>query len=522
MTDSDANQQKVSGKTWLAFTCMVFGMFMAVLDIQIVSSSLKEIQAGLSATQDEINWVQSSYLIAEVIVIPITGWLCRAFSTRIIFSLSCFGFTVMSLLCALSWNLNSMIVFRAFQGFFGGVMIPTVFASIFVIFPLKIRPNVSVLIGLVVTVAPIAGPVLGGYITAYASWHYLFLLNIIPGALVTFGVLKLVNFDQANHELLKKIDFLGMALITISLGSLQYILEEGTKLQWLESNLIKGLVFTSFSTFIGLIYLELTIANPIINLRAFLDRNFTCGCVFSFILGWGLYSSVFIMPIFLGSIKNLNSIQIGQYLFVTGVFQLLSAPVAGMLSKKIDLRIMLGAGMFIFGLGCLLNYNITYDSGFDEFFLPQAVRGFSLMLCFLPITSLTFATLKPDEIQTASGLYNLMRNLGGAIGLAICNNLLQDWTKKNYLSLREHVTEASELAQEALGLYAGNFDSFYFSDSYKASIKAIYQLAQRESYIITFNQVFILIAILFFMTIFLMPLIKKLNLNDSPDSGGGH
>ena len=300
---NDPVPEVISVKQWIAFVLMVVGMFMAVLDIQIVASSLKEIQAGLSATQDEISWVQSSYLIAEVMVIPICGWLSRVFSTRIVFSVSCLGFTIMSIACALSWNLNSMIIFRALQGFFGGSMIPTVFATIFTIFPLHMRPNVSVIIGLVVTVAPIAGPILGGYLTDIYSWHYLFLLNIIPGLITTIGVYRLVNFDQPNLALLKKIDYLGIILIIVFLGCLQYVLEEGLRLQWFESNIIKVASTISFFSFIMLIYQELTTASPIINLKAFRDVNFACSCVLSFALGWGLYSSVFVMPLFLGNIK---------------------------------------------------------------------------------------------------------------------------------------------------------------------------------------------------------------------------
>ncbi len=505
--------------TWIAFVCMVFGMFMAVLDIQIVASSLKEIQAGLSATQDEINWVQSSYLIAEVVVIPLTGWLVRVFSTRIVFSVSCAGFTIMSLACALSWDLSSMIIFRALQGFFGGCMIPTVFASIFVLFPPKLRSSVTVVIGLVVTVAPIAGPVLGGYITDYLSWHYLFLLNIIPGAIVVLSTLKLVNFDQPNYSLLKNIDFIGMILITICLGCLQYVLEEGVREEWLESKKIVYLASLSAIAGAAMLYRELTTAHPVINLYAFRDRNFTCSCVLSFILGWGLFSSVFIMPMFLGSIKALNSLQIGQYLFVTGLFQLISAPCAGFLSKRMDLRWILAMGLALFGIGCFMNFNITNESGFDEFFWPQAVRGFSLMFCFLPITSLAFATLPPEEIQTASGLYNLMRNLGGAIGLAVTNTCLQNWTKRNYLHLRENIDATNDLARDTLNMLEQNFASYDYAEPGLAAIQSIYQLAQREAYIITFNQVFTHVAILFFCGVMIMPLIKKNNLN-KPTSAG--
>ncbi len=511
-------ENTVSTETWIAFISMVFGMFMAILDIQIVASSLREIQSGLSSTQDEINWVQSSYLIAEVIIIPICGWLCKAFSTRIVFSISCAGFTIMSLACALAWNLESMIIFRALQGFFGGAMIPTVFATIFVVFPPKMRPNVTVVIGLVVTVAPITGPIIGGYITDYLSWPYLFLLNIIPGILVTFFVFKLVNFDQAKYELLQKIDFIGIFLIIICLGTLQYTLEEGTKKQWFDSNLICLLFSISLLSGIIMIYREWIIEHPVINLHAFRDRNFTCGCIFSFVLGWGLYTAVFLLPIYLGFIKGLNSLQIGEYLFVTGVFQLLSAPVAGILSKKIDLRLMLATGMFLFGLGCYMNTNITYESGFDEFFLPQAVRGFSLMLCFLPITSLTFATLNTEEVHTASGLYNLMRNLGGAIGLAVTNTLLQDWTKRNYSHLRDNVNYNNDAANYTYNLIESNLTSVDYVEPGSAAIKMITQLAEREAYIITFNQVFFIIALLFFASVLLMPIVQKLDLNKKDDT----
>ena len=510
---NDPVPEVISVKQWIAFVLMVVGMFMAVLDIQIVASSLKEIQAGLSATQDEISWVQSSYLIAEVMVIPICGWLSRVFSTRIVFSVSCLGFTIMSIACALSWNLNSMIIFRALQGFFGGSMIPTVFATIFTIFPLHMRPNVSVIIGLVVTVAPIAGPILGGYLTDIYSWHYLFLLNIIPGLITTIGVYRLVNFDQPNLALLKKIDYLGIILIIVFLGCLQYVLEEGLRLQWFESNIIKVASTISFFSFIMLIYQELTTASPIINLKAFRDVNFACSCVLSFALGWGLYSSVFVMPLFLGNIKSLSSVQIGQYLMVTGAFQLLSAPIAGILSKKLDLRVMLGIGFALFGLGCLLNFEITNLSGFDEFFLPQAVRGFSLMLCFLPITSLAFATLPKEEVQTASGLYNLMRNLGGAIGLALSASYLQNATKANYLGMRENNTDVNNISIDTLNAYSANLADHNYSDTMLGAVRILYQIAQREAYIISFNQLLSYIGLFLFTVVFLIFLIKKIDLS---------
>ncbi len=513
--------EEVNSKTWIAFICMVCGMFMAVLDIQIVAASLKEIQAGLSATQDEINWIQSSYLIAEVIIIPLSGWLIRVFSTKIVFSVSCAVFTLTSLLCALSWDLQSMIIFRALQGFFGGAMIPSTFASIFLLFPAEKRPTVTVVIGLVVTVAPISGPIIGGYITEYFSWHYLFLLNIIPGILVTGSVLKFVDFDKPNLDLLKNIDFKGIVLIGLFLGSLQYVLEEGAREEWFDSNVISTIFAIAVLAGILMIYRQLTTEHPVINLYAFRDRNFTCGCIISFILGWGLFSPVFIMPVFLASVKGLNSLQIGEYLFVTGVFQFISAPCAKLVSQKTSLRNVLVIGFTLFGISCVMNSYITYESGFNEFFWPQALRGFSLMFCFLPMTSLAFATLPPHEVQTASGLYNLMRNLGGAVGLAITNTWLQSWTKRNYLQFREKLDQTHNIAMDTLQGLEQNLASNNYIDPAAGALDIINNIALREAYIITFNQVFVHIAFIFFVGLIFTRVIKNVETNKT-NSDIGH
>ncbi|MCK9394443.1 MAG: DHA2 family efflux MFS transporter permease subunit, partial [Methylobacter sp.] len=212
---------------WIGFFSMAIGVFMAVLDIQIVASSLQEIQAGLSATQDEIAWVQTSYLIAEVIIIPLSGWLARVFSTRYLYVLSAGGFTLASLLCAFAWNLPAMIMFRCLQGFLGGAMIPVTFTVIFILFPPRLQPAMTIVLGLIVTIAPTVGPVLGGYLTETYSWELLFLINILPGMLVCFLVWRFLDIDQPKWELLQKIDFIGIALIAVCLGCMQFVLEEG-------------------------------------------------------------------------------------------------------------------------------------------------------------------------------------------------------------------------------------------------------------------------------------------------------
>jgi len=272
----------------LAFLVMVFGMFMAILDIQIVSASLTEIQAGLSASANEITWVQTAYLIAEVVMIPLSGYLSRALGTRILFGVSAAGFTAASLMCGLSSNINEMIFWRAVQGFIGGGMIPTVFATAYIIFPRSKMSLVTPMIGLVATLAPTVGPTVGGYLTDALSWHWLFFINIIPGLLVTLAALTLIDFDQPDWSLFRNFDWLGLLSMAGFLGALEYVLEEGPRNDWFGDNSVLLMAWVSGLSALVFFARVLLAAQPIVDLRAFADRNFGLGSLFSFVLGIGL------------------------------------------------------------------------------------------------------------------------------------------------------------------------------------------------------------------------------------------
>lgn len=517
---SGAPDRPLSPAQWLGFIGMVFGIFMAILDIQIVASSLEQIQAGLSATRDEITWVQTAYLVAEVVVIPLSGWLARALSTRYLFVLSCAGFTLMSFLCALAWNLPSMVVFRAFQGVFGGAMIPSVFAVIYTLFPPRLQSSMVIVVGLVVTVAPTAGPVLGGYLTEAVSWKLLFLINVVPGFLVCLSTWLFVRVDEPDWGLLRKIDFRGILYIVVFLGSLQFVLEEGVREEWFESREIVFFSVLAAVAALAMFYRELTIEHPIVDLWAFRNRNFAVGCLFSFILGVGLYTIIYLMPVYLASVKGLNSLQIGQYVMVTGMFQFLSAFVAGPLAKVLDSRLMLALGLFLYGLGAWMNGNLTHEAGYWEFFWPQALRGFALMFAFLPINSLALGTLPPEEVKNASGLYNLMRNLGGAIGLAVANTLMIQKTKAHYAVLREAVTPGSPQAQSLLAGLQDNLSHLAVPDSELAAINQLYGLVMREAEVLTLNALFHTLSLTFFLALLLMPLVKKTSAASAKAEGG--
>ncbi|NJA06468.1 DHA2 family efflux MFS transporter permease subunit [Methylococcaceae bacterium WWC4] len=514
-------EQTVSVEQWIGFFAMVFGIFMAILDIQIVASSLEQIQAGLSATKDEITWVQTAYLVAEVVIIPLSGWLARVFSTRILFVLSCGGFTLMSLCCALAGNLPSMVIFRAFQGLFGGAMIPTVFAVIYTLFPSRLQSAMVVVVGMVVTVAPTTGPVLGGYLTEAVSWKALFLINILPGFAVCLLTWLFVNVDDPDWSLLDKIDFLGIIYIVIFLGSLQFVLEEGVREEWFESREIVFFSLAAAISGIAMFHRELTIAHPIVDLWAFRNRNFAVGCVFSFILGIGLFTLLYLMPVYLASVKGLNSLQIGQYIMITGLFQLLSAFVAGPLAKVMDSRLMLALGWSGFAFGSWMNGNLTHESGYWEFFWPQAIRGFSMMFCFLPINALALGTLPAEEVKNASGLYNLMRNLGGAIGLAVFNTLMIQLNKLHYAVLREAVESGSSQTQIFLGGLQERMAGAALPNVESAALKQLYGMVMREAEVITLNALFQILGLIFLLALLLMPWVSKVSA-DAGELGGGH
>jgi len=499
----------VSGRQWAGFMAMVVGMFMAILDIQIVSSSIREIQAGLSASADEITWVQTAYLIAEVIMIPLSGYLSRLLSTRIIFVISAVGFTLMSIGCALATNLDAMIVFRVLQGFIGGAMIPTVFATSFMLFPPERRAGVTVLIGLVATMAPTLGPTLGGYLTQSFSWHWMFLINVLPGIAVALAVWAFVDIDRPDWSLLKGFDFAGLLLMAVFLGSLEYVFEEGPRNDWLQDDTIASFAAISAVSAVLFFWRMFTYGQPIVWLRAFHDRNFAIGSLYSFILGIGLYGSVFLLPAFLGRVRGYNSLQIGILMIVTGVFQFSTAPIAGALSKKLDLRVMLAIGLTLFGAGVYLQSFATADWGFWEFALPQAVRGSALMMCFIPINTLALGTLPPHELKNASGLYNLMRNLGGAIGLGAINTVLIDRLALHYQRLSENITAARPGVSGFLDGLSDRLGDMVAVDPDLAALRKLNDLVTREATVLTFNDALLLMAGVFALALLLMPLIRK-------------
>ncbi|WP_046863469.1 DHA2 family efflux MFS transporter permease subunit [Microvirga massiliensis] len=492
----------------VAFICMVFGMFMAILDIQIVSASLAEIQAGLSASADEISWVQTSYLIAEVIMIPLSGTLSRILSTRWMFVISAAGFTAMSAMCATSSSIEEMIVWRALQGFIGGGMIPTVFAAAYTVFPPEKRSIVSPMIGLVATLAPTIGPTVGGYLTDLFSWHWLFLVNIVPGIVVVISTYLLVDFDEPDFSLGKTFDWTGLGFMAVFLGSLEYVLEEGPSNDWFQDNIVLTLAILCGVSAVAFFYRAFTARHPIVDLRSFRDRNFAAGSAFSFVMGIGLYGLTYLYPLYLARVRGYSALQIGETMFVTGICMFFMAPVAGFLSRKLDPRIMMGLGFVGFAIGTWLVTGLTKDWDFWELFLPQVFRGVSLMICMVPINNIALGTLPPDRVKNASGLYNLTRNLGGAVGLAVINTILDNRFDLHFARLRESLTWSRSSVDETIAGLTSKLQELG-SEAGLAALKTLSDIVRREAMVMSFADVFYLLTFLFLALACALPLVRK-------------
>ncbi|WP_436014749.1 DHA2 family efflux MFS transporter permease subunit [Rhizobium sp. LjRoot254] len=514
-------ERQVTTREVLAFFAMVFGMFMAILDIQIVSASLADIQAGLSASNDEVAWVQTSYLIAEVIMIPLSGTLARVLSTRVLFSLSAAGFTAASALAATATNIDQMIVYRAIQGFIGGGMIPSVFAAAFIIFPPSKRAIVSPIIGLVATLAPTIGPTVGGYLTSAFSWHWLFLINVIPGIMVATATWFLIDFDKPEHSLMKRFDWIGLAAMAVFLGSLEYFLEEGNIKGWFDDEIITICAVTATVGGIIFFYRALTKDFPIVDLRAFTNRNFSFGSLFSFVMGIGLYGLTYLYPLYLGRIRGYDSLMIGETMFVSGLAMFFTAPIAGFLSAKLDPRAMMAIGFTGFATGTWMMSHMTADWDFWELLIPQILRGSSMMLAMVPINNVALGTLPIDKIRGASGLFNLTRNLGGAVGLALINTILTHQTSTHYSQLAEHVNPANPAATDMIANLTAKFNGLGMDGS-SIALKQVSGMVQQQAYILSFMDVFLILTTLFASLVLMTMLLSKPKPVPKAAGGGGH
>ena len=504
----------------LPFVVMCVGMFIALLDIQIVASSLQDIGGGLSAAQDEISWVQTAYLIAEIIMIPLSGWLTRVFSTRWLFTFSCAGFTLTSMLCGIAWDIDSMIVFRALQGLLGASMIPTVFTSSFYFFQGPRRVYSAAAVGTIASMAPTLGPVIGGWITDTLNWHWLFYINLVPGIVITILVPLMVKIDKPDLSLLKGADYPGIALMALGLGTLEYVLEEGTRWNWFDDSTIRLCAWIAGIALVLFVARSLTYRNPVVDLRALSNRNFALGCFLSFVTGVGMFTTIYLTPLFLGYVRGLSAWQIGLAIFSTGVASLIGTPVYVLLARRFDPRWLMMFGLASFGFAMWSYSFITHDWGAGELLIPQVLRGFPQVFAVAPSVTLGLGSLPPERLKYASGLFNMMRNLGGAVGIAVSAAIINDRTNLHFQTIATHLT----LANGAMGRFVQGVTARYAAlpgspgAGYDAALKQLWSLAYREASTLAFADAFRAIMLAFVIATLLVPLLRKVGAAPAPSA----
>lgn len=515
MMNPAAASERIPPRRLLCFLIMVFGMFMSILDIQIVSASLNEIQAGLSASQSEVSWVQTSYLIAEVIAIPLSGFMSRALGTRLLFAISASGFTIASFFCGFASTLEQMIIWRAIQGFLGAGMIPTVFASAYTVFPRSKFYIVGPIIGLVATLAPTIGPTVGGMITDWMSWHWLFFINIVPGIGITLGVLILCDFDKPEFKLLQHFDWWGLLFMAAFLGTLEYVLEEGTRYEWLQDTSIAVCAAICAISMIAFFWRVFTARVPIVDLTTFADRNFAIGCLIALFIGVGLYGLTYMYPRYLAEVRGYSALMIGETMFVSGATMFLVAPIIGRMMTIVDMRYMIAFGLVVFAIGSYQMTGITKDYDFWELFLPQVLRGVGMMCAMVPTNTIALGTLPPERVKNASGLFNLMRNLGGAVGLAVINQVLNERTDLHIARLHERVNWGNATAVETLNMFTQRMQGM--GDSALMALKQLSQIVHRQAAVMGYGDAFFLLTIFYLALSLLVFLLHK----PSPEALGG-
>ena len=482
-------------KLFLGFGGMAIGQFMAVLDIQIVAASLPQVQAGIGASGDQVSWIQTAYLIPEVVMIPLSAYLSRLWGTQKVFLVSCAGFLVMSVLAGMSTSFEMMIVCRALQGFVGGAMVPTVYAIAFTAFPPERRITANVVTGMIVTLAPTVGPTLGGHLTELLSWRWLFFINVLPGLLSLALVWRFGNFDKGDKDLANNFDWFGLSMMATFLISLQYVVEEGASDSWFEDDVILGLSVLAAVTGSVFVWRQLSYFRPIVQLRAFADRNFALGIMMTSVSGAALYGGTFLMPLYLGRIRQFSAAEVGTTMLVSGLAMFITGPLAGRWVRQIDARIPMFCGFCMIAWGMWLGHAVNAEWGFWEFAWLQAFRGVGVMVAMIATTQLTMSTLTPDLIKDASGLVNLARNVGGAMGMAMLSTNLTTRTAVHMNELSAKVSTASIEAQAMLAGLTARMQQLGVADPEGAAMKAFQYMIHQKAQVLAFGDGFALLAL---------------------------
>jgi len=510
---------------WIIAVSVMFATFMEVLDTTVVNVSLPHIAGNLSATIDEATWVLTSYLVANAIILPMTGWLASTFGRKRLMMAAVVGFTTSSFLCGLAPNLASLIVFRIIQGATGGVMQPLSQAVLLEAFPPKDRGKAMGFWGLGIVVAPILGPVLGGWLTDAYSWRWVFYINI-PVGIASLVMTQLYIFDPPylRGSAGKSIDYWGIGMLAVGIGALQYVLDKGQQDDWFASNLILALAVVSAVCIVALIVHELTTEEPIVDLRVFKVRSYAIGVFLMTVVGFVMYGSMVLLPIMLQTLLGYPPLQAGIALAPRGIGSFIMMPLTGMMVGRFDARKLLIVGLFVGGGTMLWLSQMSLSAGYWDFFWPQVIQGAGISLLFVPLTTIAMDAIPREKMGYATSLFSLMRNIGGSIGIAVTGTLLARHTQATSVLYSANVTGLDPTSQSMFYQMRGAFmaQGADITTATSRAYAALHGMVMRQASIVSFVGLFQLLGVVFLVVVPLVFLMKRPRASSGPGAAAAH
>ncbi len=506
------NPDRASPLVWISIVAAMIGAFMAILNIQITNASLLNIEGGIGTGVDNGSWISTSYLIGEIVVIPLTDYLSRVFSFRKIMLVHATLFAIFSVACAFTHDLPSMIAMRGLQGYFGGVLIPMAFTLVFTRLPKGQQPIGLAMFALAVTFAPAIGPTIGGYLTENYGWQTIFFVNVIPTAVMVTTLFFTLERQPMQLGLLKEGDWFGIATMAVGLSALQAVLEEGNKDDWFGSPFIVKLAITAAISLSLFIANELIVEKPLLRLRLLTNRNFGMGTIAAVFLGFGLFGSIYLLPAYLGQVQGYNAEQIGEVLAWTGLPQLILIPLVPKLMGRIDARYLAALGLMLFAYSSFMNTTMSLDYSGDQFWIPNIIRAIGQALTLAPLSNVSLGSVAPQDAAAASGISNMMRNLGGAIGTAVLATIVTKREQFHSNIIGQSVDLGREEVRSRIAEMTNYFLSHGVADPATAHAQAIIALGKvvkRQALVLGFSDTFMVLGVVLLLSAAAILLTRK-------------
>jgi len=497
---------------WVIAATVMIPTIMEIVDISVANVALAHIQGSLSAGVDEVTWVLTSYLVSNAIIIPMTGWLARTFGRKRYLSFSIALFTVSSLMCGSAPNLETLVFFRVLQGIGGGALQPLSQAILLESFPPHQHGVAMAVFGVGIMFGPIIGPFMGGWLTDHLSWRWIFYVNIPIGAIALIMTYFFIYDPSYLKKVREKIDYWGLALLITGIGCLQIVLDNGERKDWFNSNFIIILSAVSATALVFFVVVELTTDKPVVDLRLFKDRSFAAGNIMMFISFFCFFGSIVLLPLYLQLLMGYTATLAGMALSPGGIASLISMAVMGRIIGKVDARYILAFGIAVVGISFYMMTRFNLYADYQYVLMPRVIQGFGLGCLFVPLTTLTLTHVQKEKMGDATGIFNLLRNLGGSFGIAFSATMLARRTQINHHRLIEHIAPTDFNFQHAyhslrfmlpsMGVEPGLLD--------ETTLGSIYRELQRQAMMLSFNDSFGYLFLLFFLVIPLLFMLKRL------------